>query len=86
MDNRINQIRRKIAVLRTSMLSLQDSIRVQVNRGFDCSEACRKLMTMRVQMVELIQVRDEMGGFEICPDIAGRLRRSRRVLGKRGSL
>jgi hypothetical protein len=85
MDNRINQIRRKIAVLRAAMLSLQDNIRVQVNGDLACSESCQTLMTMRVQMVELIQLRDAMGGFEACPDIADRLRENRRVLGKRGA-
>jgi hypothetical protein len=67
------------------MLSLQDSIRVQVNTDLACFESCQKLMTMRVQMVELIQLRDAMGGFEACSNIADRLRENRRALGKRGA-
>ena len=51
----------------------------------DIAEACQKLMTMRVQMVELIRLRDAMGGFETCPNIADRLRENRRVRGKRGT-
>jgi hypothetical protein len=85
MDNRINQIRRKVAALRAAMLSLQVNIRHQVNCDLDCTEACQELMTMRVRMVELIQLRDALGGFEACPNIAARLRENRRVLGKRGA-
>jgi hypothetical protein len=32
MDNKINEIRRKISFLRSEMLSLEDTIRIQVNR------------------------------------------------------
>ena len=67
------------------MLSLQNNIGDLVNCGLDCSESSQKLMTMRVQMVELIQLRDAMGGLEACPNIAARLRDHRRVLGKRGA-
>jgi hypothetical protein len=86
MDNRINQIRRKIVTLRAAMLALQDDIRREVNDDLDCLASCQTLMTMRLQMIELIRLRDAMGGFEARPDIAERLRENRRVLGKRGPL
>jgi hypothetical protein len=37
MDNKINEIRRKISFLRSEMLVLEDAIRAQVSRDEDCS-------------------------------------------------
>jgi hypothetical protein len=55
MDNTINQIRRKISLLRSEMLSLEDAIRSQVSRDEDCSESALRLMDMRGQMLALIR-------------------------------
>jgi predicted DNA-binding protein (UPF0278 family) len=87
MDNKINEIRRKIRSLRARMLDSEGSIRDQVNRGLDCTETSVQLMAMRREMVSLIRERDALGGREECPNIAERLRENyrpvRRVLGKR---
>jgi len=87
MDNKINEIRRKISGLRAKMLEIEGSIRDQVNRDLDCTEASLQLMEMRRQMVGLIEQRDALGGQESCPNIAERLRENyrpvRKVLGKR---
>ena len=48
MDNKLNEIRRKIRFLRSEMLSAEATIRKQVNRDEDCSEASMQLMAMRV--------------------------------------
>jgi hypothetical protein len=74
MDNKLNEIRRKISRLRAEMLLLQDDIRVMVNHDLDCSDASIRLMAMRVEMVRLIQQRNAMGGIEACPNIAQRLK------------
>ena len=47
MDNKINEIRRKISFLRSEMLDLEDAIRAQVNRDEDCSAAALRLMGLR---------------------------------------
>jgi hypothetical protein len=87
MDNKINEIRRKISGLRAKMLEIEGSIRDQVNRDLDCTEASLQLMEMRRQMVGLIEQRDALGGQESCPNIAERLRENyrpvRKVLAKR---
>jgi hypothetical protein len=87
MDNKINEIRRKISGLRARMLDVEGSIRDQVNRDLDCTETSLQLMEMRRQMVGLIKQRDALGGQETCPNIAERLRENyrpvRKVLGKR---
>ena len=88
MDNKINEIRRKISALRAEMLKAEDSIREQINRDLDCSETSLQLMEMRREMVSLIRERDALGGWERCPNIAERLKENYRtpaprVLGKR---
>ena len=44
MDNKLNEIRRKISFLRSEMLLTEGAIRKQVNRDEDCSEASMQLM------------------------------------------
>jgi hypothetical protein len=87
MDNKINDIRRKISVLRTQMLDAEASIRDQMNRDLDCADTSLRLMDMRRDMVCLIRERDALGGWEKCPNIAERLKENYRtppprVLGK----
>jgi predicted DNA-binding protein (UPF0278 family) len=87
MDNKINEMRRKIRALRAKMLDIEGSIRDQINRDLDCAETSLGLMAMRKVMVSLIRERNALGGGEECPNIAERLRENyrpvRRVLGKR---
>jgi hypothetical protein len=88
MDNKINEIRRKIRALRAKMLDIEGSIRDQIKRDLDCTDASLRLMDMRRELVSLIGQRDALGGGETCPNIAERLRENyrapvRRVLGKR---
>src|SRR6266571_933269 len=60
MDNKLNEIRRKISFLRAEMLSAEDNIRKRVNRDEDCSEAAVHLMSMRVVMLGLIGERKKL--------------------------
>jgi hypothetical protein len=66
MDNRLNEIRRKIRILRAEKLDLSDAVRGQVNRDQDCSDGALQLMAMRREMVALIERRNAMGGREEC--------------------
>ena len=61
------------------MLSLQEDMRALVNLGLDCSEPSMRLMAMRVAMVDLIRQRNAMGGMEVCPNIAERLKQNHRM-------
>ena len=56
------------------MLEAERSIRDQINRDLDCTDASLRLMDMRREMVSLIRQRDALGGREECPNIAERLR------------
>lgn len=48
MDNKLNEIRRKIRFLRAEMLGAEDNVRKRVNRGEDCAEGAMHVMAMRV--------------------------------------
>jgi len=74
MDNKLNEIRRKIRFLRLEMLSAEATIRQQVNRDEDCSGASMQLMAMRVVMLALIAERNRLGGEERLLDVDERLK------------
>jgi hypothetical protein len=74
MDNRLNEIRRKISFLRTEMLRFEETIRQQVNRDEDCSDASMQLMAMRVVMLGLISERNRLGGEERLLNVDERLK------------
>ena len=80
MDNKINEIRRKISALRLEMLTLEDTIRTQVDRDEDCSETAFRLMEMRGQMVALVRQREALGGYERMLNVEERLKADYRAL------
>ena len=82
MDNRLNEIRRKIRFLRSEMLSAEDTIRKQINRDEGCAEASMQLMAMRVVMLGLIGERNRLGGEERLLDVEERLKADTRGVGK----
>ena len=83
MDNKLNEIRRKIRFLRAEMLSAGDNIRKQVNRDEDCSEAAAHLMAMRASMVGLIGERNRLGGEERLLNVDERLKLDVRAVGRK---
>jgi hypothetical protein len=85
MDNKLNEIRRKIRMLRTEMLSAEDNIRKQVNRDEDCSVTATHLMAMRVVMVGLIGERNRLGGEERLLNVDERLRLEVRAASRKPS-
>ena len=82
MDNKLNEIRRKIRFLRAEMLSAETTIRQQVNRDEDCAEASMQVMAMRVVMLGLIGERNRLGGEERLLDVDERLKLECRAVGK----
>jgi hypothetical protein len=61
MDNRINENRKKIRLLRTQMLEAEAAVRGQIGRDEDCSENALALMAMRVEMSDLSKERARLG-------------------------
>ena len=83
MDNRINEIRKKISFLRSEMLRAEDAIRKQVNRDEDCTEASLRLMAMRTVLLGLIGERNNMGGGERLLDVEERLKAEYRAVSRK---
>lgn len=76
MDDRINEIRRKISTLRAEMTLLEAAIRDQLNRDLDCSEASCRLLAMRAEVTKQIGRWKAAGGGEHLPTVRERLGRS----------
>ena len=85
MDNKLNEIRRKIRFLRAEMLSAEDNIRKSVNRDEECAEAALHLMAMRVVMLGLISERNRLGGEERLLNVDERLKLDVRAAGRKPS-
>jgi hypothetical protein len=83
MDNKINEIRRKISFLRSEMLTFEETIRQQINRDENCSEASLRLMEMRGQLAILIRERDALGGHERLLNVEERLKADYRAVNRK---
>ena len=83
MDNRLNEIRRKISTLRREMLDMEASIRDLVNDDRDCTESSLRLMGMRQELTALVREWALLGGGERLPIIQERLRENHRTVQKR---
>jgi hypothetical protein len=82
MDNRLNELRRKISALRLNMLDMAASIRDQVNHDRDCTESSLRLMGMRQELTALVREWTLLGGGERLPTIQERLRENYRPVQK----
>jgi hypothetical protein len=82
MDNRLNELRRKISTLRLEMLGLEASIRDQINNDQDCTESSLRLMGMRQELTALVREWTLLGGGERLPTIQERLRENYRPVQK----
>ena len=78
MDNRINENRKKIRLLRTKMLEAEAAISGQIGRNEDCTENALGLMAMRAEMSELSKERARLGDDKE-PILIERLMRPRRA-------
>jgi hypothetical protein len=78
MDNRINEIRRKISVLRADMTEVEGSIRSQIKLDLDCSESAMRLMAMRQELTALIGDWKAAGGGDRLPTVEVRLKENHR--------
>jgi hypothetical protein len=81
MDNRINEIRRKISLLRARMVELETLVRDQVGQNLDCSEAAGEQLSARREIAKLIGEWKAAGGGDRLPDPA-----SHKRLGKQAQL
>jgi hypothetical protein len=78
MDNRINEIRRKVTVLRAEMIEFEGAIRDQIKHDLDCTESAMRLMAMRQELVSLVGDWKAAGGGERLPSVQERLKENHR--------
>ncbi len=78
MDNRINEIRRKISSLRADMVRVEDTMRDQIRRDMDSTESALQLMAMRTELATLVADWRAAGGSEPLPTIQERLKANHR--------
>lgn len=64
MDNRINDIRRKIRTIRVSMLEAEAIMREQINRDESCAFVAGEILKMRIVMSVLVKERASLGDRE----------------------
>ena len=83
MNNKLNEIRRKISFLRSEMLRAEDAIRKMVNRNEDCTVASLQVMAMRTALLVLISERNRLGGSERLLDVDEMLKVARRHVNSR---
>jgi hypothetical protein len=61
MDNRINEFRRRISVLRSEMGKVEAAMRAEIARDLDCSATALRLMSLRAEVAELARHRIRIG-------------------------
>ena len=83
MNNKLNEIRKKISFLRSEMLRTEDAIRKSVNRNEDCTVASLQVMAMRTALLVLISERNRLGGSERLLDVDEMLQAARRPVNSR---
>jgi hypothetical protein len=83
MNNKLNEIRRKISFLRSEMLRAEEAVRKQVNRNEDCAVASLQVMAMRTALLVLISERNRLGGSERLLDVDEMLKAARRPVNSR---
>ena len=82
MDNRVNEIRRKISSLRAQMVRVEDAMRDQIRHDLDSTESALQLMAMRTELAALVADWKAAGGSEPLPTIQERLKANNRSVEK----
>jgi hypothetical protein len=72
--DRLNEVRRRISVLRSRMLAKEELIRKQIARDQDCTDTSLRLMVMRTKMLGLLADRNSLGGSEPLLNVEERLK------------
>src|ERR1700730_15798780 len=82
MDNRLNELRRKIRTLRLEMLDLEATTRDQIRQDRDCTASADQTMAMRKELAGLVRQWGILGGGDPLPTITERLRENYRPVVK----
>ena len=82
MDNRINEIRREISLLRAEMVRVDEAMHDEVRHDLDSTETALRLMAMRADLAALVADWKAAGGSESLPTIQERLKANNRPVQK----
>jgi hypothetical protein len=85
MDNRINDIRRKISLLRAEMVRVEEAMRDQIRHDLDSTESALRLLEMRKELAALVAEWRAAGGSEPLPTIQERLKANNRPASKKAT-
>ena len=78
MDNRINEIRREISLLRAEMVRVEETMHEEITHDLDSTETALRLMAMRADLAALVADWKAAGGSEHLPTIEERLKANNR--------
>jgi chorismate mutase len=78
MDNRINEIRRKIRSLRAAMVGVEDAMHDQIRNDLDSTESALRVIAMRTELAALVAEWKAAGGSDPLPTIEERLKANNR--------
>ena len=82
MDNRLNEIRKKISAFRGEMRVVETEMRGHIAHDRDCSAAGTRLLAMRKDLALMIEEFTALGGAVPLPAVHERFKGSRRHVGK----
>jgi hypothetical protein len=74
MNNRINEIRRKISALRGEMARVEETMRSQINQDLDCTESALRLTALRADILLMVDEWKTAGGSDRLPTVEERLK------------
>ena len=78
MDNRINEIRRKISFLRAKMVRIEATMHAQIKHDLDSTEVALRLLATRIELANLVTEWKAAGGSAPLPTIQERLKANNR--------
>jgi hypothetical protein len=84
MDNRLNEIRKKIRTFRAAMRVVETEMRKQIAHDQDCTAAGTRLLAMRKGLAVMIEEFTALGGVVLLPTVHERLKENYRPVSKSG--
>jgi hypothetical protein len=82
MDNRLNQIRKKIRAFRAEMRVVETEMRKQIAHDRDCTATGSRLLEMRKDLAVMIEEFTALGGAVRLPTVDERLKENYRPVSK----
>jgi hypothetical protein len=82
MDNRLNEIRKKISAFRAEMRVVETEMRKQITHDQDCTAAGTRLLAMRKDLAVMIEKFTALGGAVPLPTVDERLKENYRPISK----